>query len=206
MGGESRYLLAYHGERGSFSEEAAEAYVEAYVAEEARGAAELVGLPKAALVVRHVLAGRAEVGILGFANPYSGTNGETAEAMEEAALIPVATIVLPVAPALFVLPGTVPSELKQVFSHPASLYQCERTLRRLLPDAVQVATPTSARAAVLLSGGQLPAGSAVLCSRHAGEIHGLHMLRPDMSDYPGRNETAFTAFVKPPRQRRRGPA
>ena len=184
--------IAYQGLEGSFSEAAAYVWAEL----EGFGNAELIPARNARGVVKAVQAGLADFGIVGVLNSTSGVIGETQDTMEAVRHTRVASVVLPVVIYLFGLPGEGLAAVKAVYSHPASLYQCENRLLKYLPDVDLMAAPTSAVAAMQLAAGELPEGSAVLCSPRAGRIRNLEPLLCPANDSRV-NETVFMAFRRP---------
>lgn len=193
-GGNGVVRIAYQGMEGSFSEYASRVFAEA----EGLSRVELMPAVNARGVVRAVQAGEATYGVVGVANSTSGIIGETADTMDGVRHVPVASVTLPIIIVLFGLEGDMLGGIKAVHSHPASLYQCERRVKRILPNADLLATPTSAVAAARLAAGELPEGSAVLCSPRAGRIHNLVPLLCPANDSE-HNETAFMVFRKPHR-------
>jgi len=197
MAGESRTArIAYQGMEGSFSETAAKLWAEL----ERLDSFELLPGRNARGVAKAVQSGEADYGVVGVVNSTSGTIGETADTMEAVRHTVVGSLVLHVAIGLFALPDMKLEDVRTVVSHPASLYQCERTLKRVLPNVDLIAAPTSAIAAMRLASNELPAGSAVLCSPRAGLLRKLVPLLMPANDN-GQNETAFMVFRRPPGRR-----
>src|SRR5690349_18493849 len=76
-------------------------------------------------------AGRANCGVLPVENSIGGTIHRNYDLLVQRPLPIVGEIELPVRHSLLALPGTRIEDLKQVYSHPQALAQCERFLRSL---------------------------------------------------------------------------
>ena len=80
--------------------------------------------------------------------------------------------------------------IRTVASHPEALKECINTIWRLYPHVELHPLADTASSAVLLSQGDLPGGTAVICSREAGLQNGLVLLQEDIEDRP-QNGTTF---------------
>ncbi|MDH2425703.1 prephenate dehydratase [Sphaerisporangium sp. TRM90804] len=106
-------------------------------------------------------------------------------------LLITAELLLPVEFSLLVRPGTGLPHIKRVFTHPAALTQCRNYLARQLPDAVLVAAPSTAAAALEVSMPGSPYDAAI-GPAIAGEHYGLVELAARIGD---RDDTV-TRFVR----------
>lgn len=77
-----------------------------------------------------------------------------------------------------------------VASHPEALKECINAIWHLYPHAELRPLADTASSAVLLSQGDLPDGTAVICSREAGLQNGLVLLQENIEDRP-QNRTTF---------------
>lgn len=101
---------------------------------------------------------------------------------------------LPVQHALLARAGVALDDVRRVVGHPKALAQCRRTLDKILPEAPRT---EAVDAADHLSANELGPHDAVVGSRTLAEMHGLTVLRGELSDDP-KNATTFRLAV--PRQ------
>lgn len=102
-----------------------------------------------------------------------------------------AEVLLPVEFSLLARPGIEMAQIKRVYTHPAAITQCRGFLARELPDAVVVAAPSTAGAAMEVSMPGSPYDAAI-GPAIAGEHYGLVELASRIGD---RDDTV-TRFVK----------
>lgn len=191
-------LIVYQGTRGSFSEQASMCWAEL---EKING--EFYPVKTAVEAFNQVKSGRATYGVLGVKNSSSGDIGETVDLIGiNNKCSVVGSITLPVLIGLYGLPNGERNEnhithknggITSIVSHPASLYQCENTLKSQFPNVELIASPTSAVAASRLSSGVFRPGTAVLCSEHAAKLYGLYSILFPVNDSQ-KNETTFMIF------------
>ena len=80
------------------------------------------------------------------------------------------------------------SQVKKVYSHIQALGQCRHWLEKNLPNAVQKAVASTARAAEMA---QQEKGAAAIASAYAANIYALNILRKNIEDHPNN----FTRFL-----------
>lgn len=73
------------------------------------------------------------------------------------------------------------SEVTRIFSHAQPISQCRRYLRKNFPNAEIIATPSTARAAEIVSNAQ-EKNFAAICSERAGELYNLKILAAEIQD------------------------
>lgn len=181
--------IAFLGSTGSFSEEAAQLYVE-------RGprTAELFGAPTPEAACERLARGACDLAVLPVVNSSSGLVWSSFSALRGRELEIVDEVLLPVRFALFAArAGIGLADIQRVASHPQAFRQCTRTLERLLPGRASVAWSDTASAARDLAAGQLDERTAVLASARAGTLHGLACLGADVHDEPD-NRTFFAVL------------
>jgi prephenate dehydratase len=100
----------------------------------------------------------------------------------------VRVVFLPVAFVLAARPGTAPSAVRTVASHPHALAQTAGWLRAHLPDATALPASSTAAAARAVAAGEF---DAAVCAALAAQRYGLEALVEDVADHPG----AVTRFV-----------
>jgi prephenate dehydratase len=180
-------IVGYQGIVGSHTERAAiellaRAAITDYQLEACVTAQEVV----ARLRARHI-----ELGVLALRNVVGGEVVETREATRDLRLRELARGALPIVHCLYARSALVPAAIAAVHSHEQALLQCAQSLRQLCPQALTIAAADTALAARLLAEGHYPEGTAVLCSRAAGEQFGLCLIRDAVQDRAD-NLTEFT--------------
>lgn len=185
--------LAAFGAEGSFSEEAAERYLER---EGLRG--RVLSSPDLEHLFALLDERAADLVCLPVANSIGGLVRATFEVLGRHLFAPLGQVDLPVRHALLVRPGTQAASLRAVASHPQALAQCERYLARSFPHAERIEWNDTASAARDLAGGRLAATTAVLASLRAAQRFGLEPLERDVQDVRD-NRTTF--LILGPRER-----
>lgn len=165
-------VVAYQGEPGAYSEAAAQRY-----APEAR----LLPCPSFDDVFRAVSRGEAGSGVLPIENSIGGTIHRNYDLLLEHDLQIVGDLELRVIHSLIALPGTALEDIRQIYSHPQALAQCDRYLRHL-PGVEVVATYDTAGSAKLIKDRQLT-GAAAIASERAAAVFGLQVLASGIQDF-----------------------
>ncbi|CAM3678529.1 prephenate dehydratase [Kibdelosporangium persicum] len=171
--------IAYFGPRGTFTEQAARSF----------GDAEFVAVDTVPLVLAAVRAGEVDAGCVPVENSVEGAVTATMDALaEDEPLYAVGEVVLPVRFSVLTRPGAEPEDVKTVASHPHALAQVRQWVAEHLPNAVPVATTSTASAAVKVSEGEFDAAvSAPVAALH----YPLTELATDVADV----DTAVTRFL-----------
>lgn len=177
--GEDNVRIAFQGEPGAYSEAAALRF---------RPDAEVMPCPAFDDVFEAVEQGRATCGVLPIENSIGGTIHRNYDLLLAHELKIIGEVELPVVHSLVALPGTTLEGIRQVYSHPQALSQCDRYLRRLKGVEV-VATYDTAGSARLIRDRGL-ASTAAIASERAAEVFGLIVLASGIQDYPD-NITRF---------------
>jgi len=179
-------LVAFQGEPGAYSEAAA---------------IELLGagietFPCAAFdqVFNAVSEGECDYGIIPVENSLAGSIHRNYDLLVRHALHIVGEYHLRVSHCLLALPGVQLEDLRQVYSHPQALAQCEASLARL--GLEQVPYPDTAGSARMLSE-QNERHAGALASRRAAQVYGLQILADNMEDNP-QNYTRFQLLAREP--------
>jgi prephenate dehydratase len=170
--------VVYAGQDGSHAEAACEQLFPA------NGASFAVST--FAAVVAAVEAGEAERGVLAIESSVAGPVAETHDLLFDSGLSIERETLLPIRHCLVARPGTTIEDIRVIRSHPMALDQCRELLARM-PDAVAVASPTTAEAARQVA----QDGEAAIAGERAAELHGLAILEHDVGDHP----EAYTRFV-----------
>lgn len=185
--------VAFQGERGAFSEEAAARLL---------GDA-IVLVPRATFdaLYASIREGAADLVLAPVENSLAGSVVASLDRLLESGLSAIGEVILPIAHCLIGVPGATLEQIASVESHPVALAQCERFL---------AAHPHIARRATLDTAGSVrevvradEPTRAAIAGRHAAEIYGGRILREHVEDHP-ENYTRFLLLSPAPRTDPRG--
>ena len=180
-----KLTVAFQGEPGAFSEEAAVRFFGTD--------AVLLPCPTLREAFTAVVTGVAERAVVPVENSHTGSIMEAYDLLLEMRLAIVGEVALAVDHCLLALPGTTMAEVRRVHSHPQALAQCDGFLRRHgYEPAAAADTAGSAR----LLGEQRPAAAAAIAPRRAATIYGLEVLASSIQDNPD-NTTRFQVVAPP---------
>jgi prephenate dehydratase len=172
--------IAYFGPEGTFSEQAARA---------ARPDHALVPAPTVPEALAAVRQGRADLACVPVENSVEGAVSATMDALAMyEPLVAVAEVVLPVRFSLLARPGTIVADVKAVASHPHALAQVQGWLAEHLGQATQLASTSTAAAAVGVLDGQY---DAAITAPVAADHYALDVLQTDIADV----DDAVTRFL-----------
>lgn len=133
--------------------------------------------------------GRAEFACVPFENSVDGTVSPTADALASGTRLQIlAETALDIAFAILVRPGTAPSDVRTLSTHPIAAAQVRSWVRENLPNAQIHTTSSTAAGAEEVAAGTADAAAA---PARAGEILGLEALATGIADVSG----ARTRFV-----------
>lgn len=178
-GGPAR--VAFQGERGAFSEEAAVKLL--------GERATLVARPTFESLFAAVGEGAADLALAPVENTLAGSVHRVYDLLLDSPLHITAEVVIPIRHFLIGLPGSTVEDIQTVESHPVALAQCERffasrpRMRRVAAD------DTAGSVAAVLRRGD--ATCAAVAGRRAAEIYGGHILREGLEDH----RENYTRFV-----------
>jgi len=176
--------IAFQGEPGAYSEAAA-----------LRFSPNATAVPCESFdeVFASVEAGKTSHGILPIENSIGGTIHRNYDLLVQNELTIVGEIELPVRHLLLALPGTRFEELKQVYSHPQALAQCDRFLRSLKGVEIVASYDTAGSAKMIRE--QHMAGVGAIASERAAAVFGLETLRAGIQDHAD-NTTRFLIVTR----------
>jgi prephenate dehydratase len=182
----AKVMVAFQGEPGAYSEQAALEYL----------GNEIATLPCHAFegVFAAVSTQQATHGLLPIENSLAGSIHRNYDLLLRNDLYIVGEYFLRVSHCLLALPGVKLEDIRRVYSHPQALAQCESNLVRLQCDPV-VAADTAGSARELREKGDRHA--AALASRRAAQVYGLEVLQDRMEDNPA-NYTRFLLLACQP--------
>lgn len=175
--------VAFQGERGAFSEDAAIKFF---------GAIESLPLRSFDDTFRATSEGRADFGVVPIENSQAGSINDTYDLLLKHDVNIYGEIVLPINQCLMASEGETLKSIKYVYSHLQALTQCEEFLRKL--NAAIVPTYDTAGSAKLIKEKRLR-HSAAVASRRAAQIYGLQLLAENIQTNPN-NYTKFVVIAK----------
>lgn len=181
-------IVAFQGERGAFSEDAAARLF---------GDAALLPCRTLATVFAAVWQGEASAAVVPVENSQAGSINDTYDLLLKFDLTISGELFLRVSHCLMALPGETLESIKRVYSHPQALAQCEDFLSSL--NAERVPTYDTAGSAKMIKEQALRQTAAV-ASRRAAQCYGLDILAPNIETNP-RNYTRFLAISHQPAPR-----
>ena len=185
MSDREQLRVAFQGERGAYSEEAA---VRSPGGEEG-AAIRTVPCHSFPDVFDAVAGASADLGIVPIENSLAGGVRESQDLLLERDLTVVGESYLRIRHCLLALPGTDPDDVEVVLSHPQALAQCSSKLEEVLPGAERRPAPDTAGSARRIRREGLRSAAA-LASERAASVHGLRILRRGMED-DAENHTRF---------------
>ncbi len=182
--------IGYQGDLGSNAEEAAWLFA----SELAIASAEFVPLVTSAGVANALIDRSIDYGVWAISNSIAGDVAETDKALraaqeKECSIVPLATKELHIHHYLFALNESAAKSIDAIASHEQALAQTARYRARYFPSIKAVATIDTAIAAKMLASGELPAMTAIICRRNAGEVFGFHLVAENIED-----EESITRF------------
>lgn len=165
--------VAFQGEHGAYSEEAARQFF----------GGDVLTVPKLAFrdILEAIRLGQVEHGVLPIENSVAGSINTAYDLLLESDLTIEGEVFVRVRHCLLACAGTTAEAVRVVRSHPQALAQCERYLDARGWQAETVYD--TAGAAKDLAACPEP-GVAVIASRLAAEIYGLTVLDTGIEDYP----------------------
>ncbi len=172
--------VAFQGERGAFSEEAAVKFL--------GEAIELVPRPTFESLFAAVDEGAADLALAPVENTLAGSIHKVYDLLLDSPLHVTAEVVIPIRHFLIGCPGTDEREVRAVESHPVALAQCERFFASRPDIRRTAAEDTAGSVAEVLRHGD-PTRAAI-AGRRAAEIYGGQILRAGLEDH-AENYTRF---------------
>ena len=175
--------VAYQGVAGSYGHVAARTLYPA---------AKLVSAADPSGVVRAVLRGTSDVGVVPVSNSIIGSIPEGERASTAAGVAIIGELELPVRHCLMALPGASPTLIRTVESHPAALAQCARFI--VARGFAARRTMSTASAAKSISNDR-NYSCAAIAGEEAAELYGLAILERDIADLAD-NRTKFVVLAR----------
>ena len=173
--------VAFQGERGSFSEEAAYKHLGPHI--------RVLPCETFAATFESVAGGKSKYCLVPIENTLAGSVYENYDLLLENQLHIVAEVSLRIVHNLVAFPGTSLKDLRQVYSHPVALAQCSRFFRGH-PKIEKVPYYDTAGSVKMLSERRLP-GAAAIASRAAARVYHGRILQTHLEDH----HENFTRFL-----------
>ncbi|MDR2432018.1 MAG: prephenate dehydratase [Candidatus Margulisbacteria bacterium] len=184
-------MLAYLGPAGTYSSQAAAKYLQTQKLR-------LESLPLRTIgeVIDGVNSGAYKYGLVPIENMLEGGVDVTLDmlARKKTRLFIIAEIDIAVKHKLIALPGVKLEEVREIFSHPQALAQCQRYLRKKFPRAGVLSVSSTAEAVWKLRKENLRAAAAIGSLESAAK-YGLKVLAGDIADHRD-NLTRFVVLAK----------
>lgn len=180
----TKLVVAFQGERGAYSEEAALAYFGSHI--------EFLPCRTLRLVFEAVEGGRADVGMVPVENSLEGAISETYDLLIASNLSVCGEYNLRVRHCLITNMGVKLEDIKRVYSHPQALAQCRRFLEKIGAELIPY-YDTAGSAYMLKKDGLMD--TAAVASKRAAEIYNLQIIAESIEDSPN-NYTRFLVIGK----------
>lgn len=173
--------IAFQGEKGAFSEDAAYHFFENGIQP----------LPMKTFrdVFNAVASGRAGHGIIPIENSFTGSIHQNMDLLLEFNLSVIGEIILRIQHNLLALKGVPLTAVRTVYSHPQALEQCSRFLESLKDLEIIPMYDTAGSAKRISEGSEKD--SASIASLRAAKDYGLHVLKKGIEN----NDQNFTRFL-----------
>ena len=182
--------IGVSGAQGSFSEEAARAYIESGTLKTLKKFS-LAYLISVENVLSSLEAGAIDLGIFPIENSTGGVVTETVHAMAKHNFNIKKLFDIDIHQNLLVDEGVQRDLVTTIISHEQALKQCREYLKREWPRAVIKEYEDTAKAAEDLAAGKLPRTNAVIASVAAAKLYKLKILEKSIQDL----KTNYTTFI-----------
>lgn len=180
-------IIAYQGEPGAFSEQAALALY--------GRRAKTQPLPTFADLFRFVSRSPSHVGVIPIENSVYGSVHENYDLLLKHQLTIVGEVKLRIQLHLMAMPGVSLPQVRTVYSHPQALGQCEGFLSSWRGVDVVAHNDTAGSAKMIRDQERIDA--AAIASIHAAQTYGLHILKRNIENHH-HNYTRFLVIAKRP--------
>ena len=178
-------LVAFQGERGAFSEEAALTLL--------GGSIELVPRTTFEALFTSIDESLADVILAPFENSLMGSVHRSYDLLLGTSLVITAEVIIPISHNLIGIPGASFEEITTVKSHPVALAQCERFFAEHPKLKRMAAEDTAGSVAEVIRQGERTC--AAIAGRRAAEVYRGVILRKHLEDHP-ENYTRFALLSR----------
>ncbi len=170
-GSQRKVKVAYQGVPGAFSEVAALQFAPA---------GEAIGFPTFEEAFEAAQNGECDFACLPVENSVAGSINQTYDLLTDSVLHVVGEQVVRVNHSLLVRPGTGLEDIREVYSHPQALSQCQRFIRAHGFKAISDFDTAGSAQLLAKNGGD---GRAAIASPRAAQLYGLEILRSNIEDF-----------------------
>lgn len=139
--------------------------------------------------------GEVEYGMIPLENSYAGRVSEIHNLLQDYDLSIVAEHFLPISHNLCAIDGAKVEDIKEVFSHPQALMQCQNSLQNLSVKIIESSNTAKAAEFVAQSADRT---KGALCSKMAADLYGLKIIKENLQDSGNDNVTIFVVIAKEP--------
>ncbi len=183
-------IVAFQGERGSFSEEAAYKLLGRKI--------KLLPFETFTAIFGSVTSGRAKYCLAPIENTLAGSVYENFDLLQANNLHIVSEVSLRIVHNLIAMPGTTRKAVRQVYSHPVALAQCGKFFAKN-PQVERITYYDTAGSVKMLKEKQ-PTGAAAIASRIAAEVYEAQILKTHLEDHREKLHAVLPSLQDGPRQ------
>ena len=187
----AKLIIGVSGDKGSFSEEAAEYYCY----KNAISDYEIKYLISVENVLTALDNGEVTLGIFPIENSNGGIVIEAVYAMAKHNFNIEKMFEIDIRHNLIVKPGTKREEIQKIASHDQALKQCKMYLKRVWPNAEIIAWEDTAKAVKDLAEGKLTPDIATIAAKGAAKLYNMEIMEEGIQDLKF-NFTTFLAVTK----------
>ena len=187
----SKLTIGVSGDKGSFSEEAAEYYCYKNNLSDY----ELKYLISVEGVLSALDKDEINMGVFPIENSNGGIVYEAVYAMAKHLFNIEQLFEIDIRQNLIVKPGTKKEDIKKIASHDQALKQCKMYIKRMWPNAEIIQWEDTAKAVKDLSEGKLTPDTATIAAKGAAKLYGMEILEEGIQDLKF-NFTTFLAVTK----------
>jgi prephenate dehydratase len=179
--GERMIKVAFQGEKGAYSEDAAYHYWSKNI--------EPIAHNKFKDIFNSVKLGQCDFGMIPIENSLTGSIHQNIDLLLDFHLSIVGEIILRIKHHLLALPNVRFRDIKSIYSHPQAIEQCSNFLETLQNVDIVPMYDTAGSARFLVEKNK--SDSASIASSRAGQDYGLHVLKKEIEN----NHQNFTRFL-----------
>lgn len=138
-----------------------------------------------------------EYGMIPLENSYAGRVSEIHDLLQKHNVSIIAEHFFQISHQLCGVKGAQIHDIKEVYSHPQALMQCQNNLQKLAVKIVEYSNTAKAAEYIAKTGDK---AKGAICSKLASELYGLDILQSDIQDSSNDNITIFIVISKHPQE------
>ena len=151
---------------------------------------DLMPLTTSANVVKELQLKNIDYGVMAIENTIGGLVKETMNALLDVDISVLEEVSIQIHHCIFKKFEISIESIENVASHIQALTQCNKNIEKLFPKCNIIETEDTSIAAKYLKDGTLPENTAVICSKSAGELFNLELIKENIED----NSNNYTTF------------